>query len=244
MARALWAVIAASFVLAGAACTEPQSGVISSRWCPHDATLDTLDDFEDGDGALCNGWGKWILTAGAGITNTTPVAADGTLLGAQPTAEGPTALAAGDATSTRALHVTAGGFTAGTGADPNYWAVLRATFVPPGPFAVASYTGIRFRAISAVPVRLRVNVATDMTRDQAAGDAFGRTVAVDASGAQTTVMFATTTQEGYGPAIPQDLTNAVLLSFDFKLASQFVDDLRDTNPDSFDLWLDDVQLLR
>jgi len=244
----LWAVIGASFLFSslflGGACTEPHSGVISSHWCARDATVDTLDDFEDGDGALCNGWGKWILTAGAGITSTTPVAADGTLLGPEPTTEGPATLTAGDAGNTRALHVTAGGFTAGTGADPNYWAVLRATFVPPGAISIATYTGLRFRAISAVPVRLRVNVATDVTRDQAAGDAFGRTVAVDASGAQTTVMFATTTQEGYGPPIPQDFTGAVLLSFDFKLASQYVDDPRDTNPDSFDLWLDDVQLVK
>lgn len=226
-----------------AGCTSPQSGTISSHWCPGDATFTTLDDMEDGDGELCHGWGSWIFSAGADITSTVPTAIDGSLLRTEPTG-GALGTTSSVFPSTRAIHLTAGGFTAGTGADPAHWAFLRAVFSPPAPFPLSDYTGLRFQAKASVLTQMRVNVATTITRDTAGGDDFGRTISVQTAGTQIVVPFATTTQEGYGAAVVPDFTDAMLLSFDFKLASQFLDDPRDVNSDPLDIWIDDVQLIK
>jgi len=227
--------------LAAPACVSPHSGTITSSWCPHDATFDTLDDMEDGDAKLCNGWGKWSFSGGSGISITTPVAADGTLLMTEPTADAAAGLVTDSDTDTRAIHLTASGFV---GADPTYWAFLRATFEPPGPFSVANYSAIRFSVASSTLVQIRVNVATSVTRDQAASDDFGKTISVSGGQQPTTIPFATMTQEGFGAPVAPDFADAVLLSFDFKLASSFLDFPRAINPESFDLWIDDVQLVR
>lgn len=227
-----------------AGCTSPQSGSISGHWCARAATFDTLDDMEDGDASLCNDWGTWILSAGASVVNATPTAPDGTLLRTDPTTDPSQSAPAGAFPSTRAIHWLASGFTAGTGTDPNHWAFLRATFAPAGPFPITTYSGLRFHAKSSLLVQMRVNVATSVTRDVAGSDDFGRTVSIDPAGSQIDVAFGTTTQEGFGAVSAPDFANATLLSLDFKLASQYLDDPRDINPDSFDVWIDDVQLLK
>jgi hypothetical protein len=223
-----------------AGCTTPQTGTVSSHWCPGDATFTTLDDMEDGDGKLCQDWGSWSLSVGAGITSTVPLAIDGSLQRTEPT-DG-TLGTVSAFPSTRAIHLTASGFAAGS--DPAHWATLSAVFSPPGPFPLSDYTGLRFQAKASVVSQMRVNVATSTTRDLAAGDSFGRTISVQTTGTQMVVPFATTTQEGYGTGVVQDFADATLLSFDFKLAAQFLDDTRDINPDTLDIWIDDVQLIR
>jgi hypothetical protein len=238
-ASVLAGVLAAAVV---PACTEPQAGVIVSHWCMQDPAFDTLDDMEDGDGTLCRGLGKWTFTPGAAISSTVPVGSDGALLRTEPISSASAGLFASDSNTTRAIRLTASGFV---GADPDHWAFLRATLAVPGSISLATYSGIRFSARSAVTARIRINVATNVTRDNAASDDFGWTVTIDPTHqVPMTVLFSTMVQEGYGPLVDPDFANATALSFDVKLSSKFADDMRDTNPDTFDIWIDDVQLVK
>lgn len=142
----------AALAFAAGACTTPQSGSFADHWCKTtgDATLQLLDDMEDGDGKACQNQGSWSVTKGEGGGETTP--SPGPILKSDDLSEADlTARGVG----LRALHLT------GTGFQEGEWAALRIDLADGD---LSPYDEIQFWARSDAPgLEVRVAVATDTT---------------------------------------------------------------------------------
>jgi len=234
------------------ACSSPQQGPIRDTWCSSTATADVLDDREDGDVALCAkfGVGKWRVVTADGVA-TTPVAG-----GLSRSDDLPIAVLPADRASTRALHfqLKSPGFP---DTSPAAFASLQVDLKG---VDLSRYASLRFWTHANTATKVRVNLGSAATTASSAGgtcdssaglcgDHYGLTVDVAASLAPTSwdqvdsIALSGLTQEGWGQTVPvNDLAHAT--SLEFRFSGKFLDADRWVSPEAFDVWIDDIELIR
>lgn len=249
-----WGVVAlVALQTGGTGCTSPQSGTVSAHWCQSDVQIDTMDDMEDGDGRLCQPEGQWAALHGPAVVTTPdsgPVVPQAIL--------GSLDLPLERRASSRALHFSGTGFDTN---DAAHTAILRAAFSKV--HSLVGYRQMTFWAKATMPIKMRVNVATLATTDVASGgtcqpgdaapcgDSYGSVQDISTLWTEAAVDLSALRQEGFGQPVT-DASGAVVAnpdlaaatSVDFKYAVAFIDAEKFNNRDSFDLWIDDVQLVR
>lgn len=247
----VFASTALASLLLATACTEPQSGIYASQWCKPQLTI---DDMEDGDGALCDDRGTWAVSS-----HDATIDLPGGALGATPYLMD--IVPSTQKTSLRGILFSGSGFVDLTG-NLRPWAVLAAELNPGAVVNLNDYTTIRVRARALVRVvELRVEAITAATTesggtacDDSYPDHWGRTTWLPAN--EWTVVeiaVATLRQQACAGARPDraaDLSQT--RGFGFRYAPFFIDGQltpppemkpRNAGEDGYSVWIDDVQLV-
>ncbi|HEX3694530.1 MAG TPA: hypothetical protein VH374_03990 [Polyangia bacterium] len=237
--------------MATVGCTEPQAGVTAAKyWCHAPATnpLPFLDDMEDGDNTTCTNRadgivGGWhVRTTASTVTVSTPSGADIV-----------TEADTNDRRSTRAIHLAGTGMGTSTTPAPVIsasWAAVGINFGST-PIALSASAVLTFYAkvgagsgSGGEAARLRVNLITSATPDCDSDPSVPCTnhlsgqvnLTPDWTPFQVAAPFAAEDN-----SMPAEGDASTVSEIQFRYS--FGETARQApNPDTFDIWIDDVQL--